>query len=103
MFYRPVKRDESVLRTRIKEIAWNRVRYGYNRIAVLLRRDGWMVNHKRVRRLYREENLTIRTKTPKRRRAASVARSALYPPRQIKAGPWISCTTCSPTAPRSGS
>ncbi len=79
LFYRPVKRDESVLRARIKEIAWNRIRYGYKRIAVLLRREGWLVNRKRVRRLYREENLTIRTKTPKRRRAALVRQERIVP------------------------
>jgi len=72
LHYRLVKRDDPVLRRRIKEIAVNRIRYGYNRITVLLRREGWLVNVKRVRRIYREENLMIRTKAPKRRRAASV-------------------------------
>jgi putative transposase len=40
------------------------VRYGYFRIYVLLRRDGWMVNHKRVNRLYREDGLGVRLKRP---------------------------------------
>jgi len=44
-----------------------RVRYGYRRIHVLLRRDGWRVNAKRVYRLYREMGLQLRHKTPKRR------------------------------------
>lgn len=43
-----------------------RIRYGYRRIHVLLRREGWPVNHKRVRRLYREEGLNLRTKRPRR-------------------------------------
>jgi putative transposase len=43
------------------------VRYGYCRIHVLLRREGWRVNAKRVYRLYREMGLQLRTKTPKRR------------------------------------
>jgi putative transposase len=72
LHYRSVKRDDPVLRRRIKEIAINRIRYGYKRIAVLLRREGWLINVKRVRRIYREENLMIRTKAPKRRRAAAV-------------------------------
>ena len=72
LHYRSVKIDDPVLRRRIKEIAFNRIRYGYNRITVLLRREGWLVNVKRVRRIYREESLMIRTKAPKRRRAASV-------------------------------
>ena len=47
--------DQAPLRQRIKDIAAARVRYGYRRIHVLLQREGWKVNHKRVRRLYREE------------------------------------------------
>jgi putative transposase len=52
---------------RIKEIAATRVRYGYRRIHVLLRREGWPVNPKRVYRLYSEIGLQLRNKTPKRR------------------------------------
>src|SRR5438552_5152705 len=52
---------------RIKEIAETRVRYGYRRIHVLLRREGWPVNAKRVCRLYREMGLQLRNKSPKRR------------------------------------
>src|SRR4051812_14229347 len=55
------------LKKRIKEIAETRVRYGYRRIEVLLRREGWQVNHKRVRRLYSEMGLQLRNKSPKRR------------------------------------
>ncbi len=79
LHYRPVKRDDPVLRARIKELAWLRIRYGYKRIAVLLRREGWVVNHKRVRRLYREEGLAIRTKSPRRRRAAVVREERVVP------------------------
>jgi putative transposase len=46
---------------RIRELAGSRVRYGYRRIAVLLRRQGWKVNTKRVYRLYRDEGLQVRT------------------------------------------
>ena len=52
---------------RIKEIAETRVRYGYRRIHVLLRREGWEVNAKRVCRLHREMGLQLRNKAPKRR------------------------------------
>jgi putative transposase len=58
---------QAPLSKRIKEIAETRVRYGYRRIHVLLRREGWMVNVKRVCRLYREQGLQLRNKTPKRR------------------------------------
>lgn len=52
---------------RIKELAATRVRYGYRRIHVLLRREGWEINHKRTHRLYRELGLQLRNKTPKRK------------------------------------
>ena len=56
---------------RINEIARVRVRYGYKRIHVLLQREGWQVNHKRVYRIYCEESLNLRTKRPKRRVSAA--------------------------------
>lgn len=63
--------DDRVLRQRIRDIAEVRVRYGYLRIHVLLRREGWHVNHKRVYRIYREEGLNLRHKRPRRRVAAA--------------------------------
>ena len=58
---------------RLKELAAARVGYGYRRLHVLLRREGWRVNHKRVYRLYRQEGLALRRKPP-RRRVACVKR-----------------------------
>jgi putative transposase len=52
---------------RIRDIAAARVRYGYRRVHVLLRREGWRINHKRVYRLYRLEGLSLRLKTRKKR------------------------------------
>ncbi|WP_430448865.1 IS3 family transposase [Rhodophyticola sp.] len=64
------RRDPAVeLRMRLKELAESRVRYGYRRLHILLQREGWQVNHKRLYRLYCEEGLSIRTRSPKRRRA----------------------------------
>jgi putative transposase len=65
--YRSRRAWQAELTERIKEIAAIRVRYGYRRIHVLLRREGWLVNAKRVYRLYREMGLQLRNKTPKRR------------------------------------
>jgi putative transposase len=67
MRYRSQARDQSPLRQRIKELAAVRVRYGYRRIHVLLRREGWKVNARRVYRLYREEGLSLRYKRAKKR------------------------------------
>lgn len=63
--------DDAPRRRRIEEIAAVRIRYGYRRITVLLRREGWHINAKRVYRLYCEANLHLRSKRPKRRRAAA--------------------------------
>ena len=65
--YKSKRGDQAVLKARIKEIAATRVRYGYRRVHVLLRREGWPVNAKRIYRLYKELGLQIRNKTPKRR------------------------------------
>jgi putative transposase len=67
--YRPRRDPQVELRMRLKELAAARVRYGYRRLHVLLRREGWPVNAKRIHRLYREEGLAIRSKVPKRKRA----------------------------------
>ena len=54
---------------RLKELAYARPRYGYRRLTVLLQRDGWPVNHKRVYRIYGEEALLVRTRHRKKRAA----------------------------------
>lgn len=82
MTYRPRKPPQTALRARLKELAAVRVSYGSPRLCVLLRREGWRVNHKRVERLYREEGLQLRRKRPRRRRSA-VARG----PRLLAQGP----------------
>ena len=55
----------------MREIASTRIRFGFWRIYVLLRREGWKVNHKRIYRLYKAEGLNLRTKRPRRRKAAA--------------------------------
>ena len=65
--YKSKRGGQADLKLRIKEICETRVRYGYRRVHVLLRRDGWAVNPKRVYRLYKEMGLQLRNKVPKRR------------------------------------
>ena len=65
--YKSRRVDQAALEKRIKEIGETRVRYGYRRIHTLLVREGWSVNHKRVRRIYNALGLQLRNKTPKRR------------------------------------
>jgi putative transposase len=63
-------RLQTVLRRRIRELAHARPRFGYLRIWVLLRREGWLVNRKRVRRLYRLEGLQLRMRVRRRKHIA---------------------------------
>jgi putative transposase len=70
--YRSQARDAAPLVMRIKEITTVRVNYGYRRVQVLLRREGWKDNHKRVYRLYRAEGLSLRHKRPRLDKAARV-------------------------------
>jgi len=55
----------------MREIANTRIRFGFWRIYILLRREGWRVNYKRIYRLYKAEGLNLRTKRPRRRKAAA--------------------------------
>ena len=67
---------------RIKDIAQARVSYGYRRIHIMLLREGWNVNHKRVYRLYRMEGMMMQSKRPRRHVSACrrmVRASASYP------------------------
>lgn len=43
-------------------------RYGYRRVTILLKREGWRINHKRVERIWRQEGLKVPQKQPKRKR-----------------------------------
>jgi putative transposase len=79
--YRSRRSGQAELSERIKAIAATRVRYGYRRIHVLLRREGWPVNAKRVYRLYREIGLQLRNKTPKRRVKAKLREDRRPPTR----------------------
>lgn len=76
--YRSRRPAAKELRQRLRELAAERPRYGYQRLCVLLRREGWQVNHKRVYRLYREEGLKLRKR--RRRARAQVERVPLALP-----------------------
>ena len=65
--YKSKRGDQASLKLKIKDICEARVRYGYRRVHVMLRRDGIEINEKRTRRLYNELGLQLRNKVPKRR------------------------------------
>ena len=58
---------DTELRERLKSRAHERRRFGYRRLLVLLRREGFIVNHKRLFRLYREERLMVRRRGGRKR------------------------------------
>lgn len=80
--YKSRRPGQAGLELRIREICETRVRYGYRRIHVLLRREGWRVSIKRTRRIYNELGLQLRNKHPKRR-----VKAKLREDRQEAAGP----------------
>ncbi|MEL6226970.1 MAG: IS3 family transposase, partial [Pseudomonadota bacterium] len=65
--YRSKRSDDADLRTRLKDLANERRRFGYRRLHMLLRREGMTVNHKRLFRIYREERLTVRKRGGRKR------------------------------------
>lgn len=65
--YRPRRPDDARLRERLRALARERRRFGYRRLLVFLRREGFVVNHKRLFRLYREEKLMVRKRGGRKR------------------------------------
>jgi len=72
--YQSIRDNRAELRIRLRDLARARVRYGYRRLHILLRREGWQVNHKLIYRLYLEEGLQMRTKTLRRHKSCQVRR-----------------------------
>jgi putative transposase len=59
MRYQTARADDAGLRQRTRAIAQERRRFGYRRLHVLLKREGYVINHKKLFRLYREEKLAV--------------------------------------------
>jgi putative transposase len=72
---------------RIQDIVQARMRYGYFKTFILLRREGWMVKHKRVCRLYREDGLSLALKRP-RRHVNAARQASAAPQRDVVDGPF---------------
>lgn len=70
--------EETVIRARLKEHAQKRKRFGCPRLHIMLRRDGFIINHKRTERIYREEGLSLRVK--RRKKTASTLRTEVPRP-----------------------
>ena len=77
MRYCSVRPGDAELRARLRELAAVRRRFGYRRLLILLRREGTRVNHKKLRRLYREERLQVRRRGGRKRALGTRAPLAL--------------------------
>lgn len=77
MRYEAVEKNDDALRIRLRDLASVYVRYGLPRLYILLRREGWLVNRKKVYRIYKEERLDLRTK--KRKKQVSQPRGVQAP------------------------
>jgi putative transposase len=80
-YYQSCKDPRTALRARMRELAQVRMRYGYRRLHVLLRREGWVLGRELAYRLYTEESLQLRSKRPRRRKMV-VARRERYVPKR---------------------
>ncbi|MGR3659629.1 MAG: IS3 family transposase [Paracoccaceae bacterium] len=67
MRYRPRRGDDAELRNAIRRVSRERRRFGYRRIHVMVAREGVVVNHKKLRRIYREEKLQVRRRGGRKR------------------------------------
>ncbi|WP_156936936.1 IS3 family transposase [Bradyrhizobium sp. WSM2254] len=67
MRYQTTRADDAGLRQRMRAIAHERRRFGYRRLHVLLKREGYVINHKKLFRLYREEKLAVRRRGGRKR------------------------------------
>lgn len=76
--YVSLKSNDNVLRSNLIDIAKQRKRFGYRRVHVMLKRKGFDVNHKKVYRIYKEENLSVRR--TKRKRLKSGQRENILTP-----------------------
>jgi putative transposase len=75
--YHSRRPDDAPIRTRLREIAAVRRRFGYRRLHILLRREGILLNHKKLRRLYAEERLQVRRRGGRKRALGTRAPLAL--------------------------
>ena len=73
--YAPRRSDDGDLRSRLREIAAERRRFGYRRLGIMLAREGLVMNHKKLLRLYREENLRVRRRRGRKRAMGTRAES----------------------------
>jgi putative transposase len=102
MRYRSRRAGDAAARLRIREFAAQRRRFGCRLLHVMLTREGYHMNHKRFRRLYREKKLQV-SRHSGRKRALGVRAPLQLPSGPMSVGRWTSSPTASPMAAASAS
>lgn len=83
-YIRKIKPDEEIIRKRLKELAQKRIKAGCPKLHTFLRREGFLINHKRTERIYKEEELSLgRKKKNKKRKVSSSLRIPVPKPEYI--------------------
>lgn len=75
--YRSTRGDDDAVRSRLRELASERRRFGYRRLHILLKREGFNLNWKKLYRLYKEERLTVRKRGGRKRALGTRAPMAI--------------------------
>jgi putative transposase len=88
--YRSTRADDAAVRARLRDLAAVRRRFGYRRLHILLAREGITMNHKKLRRLYRDEQLQVRRRGGRKRALGTRAPLALPqgPDQRARRGKW---------------
>jgi putative transposase len=80
MRYQSSRPSDEGIRIRLRELSGERKRFGYRRLHILLEREGFHMNHKKLRRIYKEEGLAVRKRSG-RKRAVGTRRPIVVPSR----------------------
>ena len=88
MRYQSRRGDDAELRDAIKQVSRERRRFGYRRIHVMVARQGFVVNHKKLRSIYTEERLQVRRRGG-RKRALGTRKPMVLPDGPNQRGAWI--------------
>src|SRR5688500_11330025 len=75
--YLGLRPDDATIRVRLRELASVRRRFGYRRLLLMIRSEGVLINHKKLRRLYTEERLQVRRRVGRKRALGTRAPMAL--------------------------
>ena len=89
--YLGLRPDDATIRVRLRELASARRRFGYPRLLLLIRSEGVLINHKKLRRLYTEERLQVRRRVGRKKSSGNTGSDGVAD--RTSTGRWISSAT----------